>query len=148
MEYLTTHDLIWVNNAVTGKVNGFDYVPLEAAMAGQYLYGSSRDVPAQAATLLERLLFRPPFSCGNRRTAFLAALTFLNANGYATTCSDAEAAQVIREVAQRQRTPRQAIADLASPSDTPLPGGLTLRKLIMHECNHHAEALKLLADGD
>jgi death-on-curing family protein len=148
MEYLTTHDLVWVNNAVTGKVNGFDYVPLEAAMAGQYLYGNSRDVPAQAATLLERLLFRPPFSGGNRRTAFIATLTFLNANSYATKCSDAEAAQLVREVAQRQRTPRQAIAELAAPSDRPLPGGITLRKLIMHVCNRHAEALNLLAEGD
>src|SRR5579862_5751254 len=101
MEYLTTHDLVWINNVVTGKVNPFDYVTLEAAMAAQYRYGVSQDVPGQAATLLQALLYKPPFESGNRRTAFVATLTFLNANGYATTAGDAEAADILMSAARR-----------------------------------------------
>ena len=60
MEYLTNHDLFWVNQIVTGTVNTFQYFALEAACAGQYAYGTSTDVPAQAATLLARLLDKSP----------------------------------------------------------------------------------------
>jgi len=148
MEYLTTHDLVWINNVVTGAVNPFNYVPLEAAMASQYGYGDSRDVEGQAANFLEHLLFTSPFAGGNRRTAFIATLTFLNANGYATKVGDQEAAQTVLSVAQRQRTSQEAIGALAAPAKEPLPEGITLRALITHECNLHADALKFLAEGD
>ena len=52
-------------------------------MAAQYTYGSSADPVAQAAQFLHRLLTKTPFLEGNRRTAFIAMLTLLNANGYA-----------------------------------------------------------------
>ena len=84
MEYLTTHDLVWINSTITGKVNAYNYVTLEAAMAGQYSYGDSHNVVPQAANLLDRLLCTRPFSEGNIRTAFIATLSFINANGYAT----------------------------------------------------------------
>ncbi|HZP80850.1 MAG TPA: type II toxin-antitoxin system death-on-curing family toxin [Chthonomonadaceae bacterium] len=146
--YLTVHDLVWINTTVTGRVNPYDWVTLEAAMAAQYRYGESQDVPGQAASLLQSLLFKPPFASGNRRTAFIAALTFLNANGYATKVQDREAADIVLSVIRRERTPEQAIAELAAPSQQALPAGLTLRKLITHECNLHVEALKILAEGD
>lgn len=148
MEYLTTHDLVWVNNVVTGRVYPYDYVTLEAAMAGQYSYGQSRDIPGQAAALLERLLFKAPFAQGNRRTAFISTLTFLNANGYTISLEDQEAARVISELEQRLITSAQAIRRLAAPANGDLPVGVTLRKLIMHECRLHTEALKALAPGD
>jgi death-on-curing protein len=148
MEYLTTHDLVWVNNIVTGKVLPYNYVTLEAAMAGQYSYGESRNVVEQAAKLLERLVRTRPFAEGNRRTAFISALTFLNANGYATRASDAEAVQTILEMEQGAITPAQAVDQIAAPASSPLPVGLTLRKLITHECNHHTEALRALSPGD
>jgi death-on-curing protein len=148
MEYLTTHDLVWINNTVTGKVNPYNYFDLEACMAGQYRYGNSQNVPEQAATFLERLLFKRPFLEGNRRTAFIALLTFLNANGYATKVQDAEAARILLEVANGRITPAQAIDALATPAQSPLPGGLSLRKLITYECNLHTEALKILSDND
>ena len=148
MEYLTTHDLVWINNVVTGAVNPFNYGPLEAAMASQYGYGDSRNVEGQAANFLDHLLFTAPFASGNRRTAFIATLTFLNANGFATKVSDPEATQIVQAVAQRERTPQEAIAALAAPAKEPLPPGITLRALITHECNLHANALKLLSEGD
>ncbi len=148
MEYLTVYDLVWINNIVTGKVNRYDYVTLEAAMAGQYRYGDSQDVPTQAATLLARLLANQPFESGNRRTAFIATLSFLNANGYATKGTDEEAARLIQAVQGRESPPEQAIADWAAPAQQTLPPGITLRKLITHECNAHVQALRLLAEGD
>ena len=56
IEYLTTHDLVWINQTITGKVPSYDYVTLEAAMAGQYSYGESQNVAQQAAN---RPLDRP-----------------------------------------------------------------------------------------
>ena len=148
MEYLTTHDIVWINNIITGTTQPYNYVTLEAAMAGQYSYGLSQDVPSQAATLLKNLLFRAPFQNGSLRTAFIATLTFLNANGYATKASDEEAAQSVLETALGRRTPEAAIEALATPAADPLGGEVTLRKLIAYECNLHVDALKILAAGD
>jgi death-on-curing family protein len=148
MEYLTTHDLVWINNIVTGKVQPYNYVTLEAAMAGQYSYGQSHDVVEQAGKLLERLLRKTPFALGNRRTALIATLTFLNANGYATRASDHDAIQVIQSVEQGVISASQATETLAAPAGNNLPIGVTLRKLIIHECNLHTEALQGLTSGD
>ncbi len=147
MEYLTTHDLIFINHTVTGTVNRYDYFALEACIAGQYQYGDSSNVPLQAATFLERILDRAPFDHGSRRTALIALLTFLNANGYATVPQDKAAADLLLSVAERQTTPQNAVAALAAPAAEAMTA-IPLRKLMMLECNHHAEALKRLAAGD
>jgi len=148
MEYLTVHDLVWINSTVTGKVNPYNYVTLEAAMAGQYSYGDSKNVLEQAANLLERLLATAPFSEGNLRTAYIATLSFLNANGYATKVDDADAASAVRSVAHGLKSPQQAIAEIAAPAAQALESTYTLRKLISHECNYHANGLRFLADND
>ena len=148
MEYLTTHDLVWINHTLTGKVNPYNYVTLEAAMAGQYRYGDSHDIMGQAGTLLRRLLDTKPFQDGNYRTAFIALLSFLNANGYATRLNDAEAALLLREVVTGRKTAADAVTELAAPAAGELPSRLTLRKLITHECNFHTAALQLLTEGD
>ncbi len=148
LDYLTVHDLVWINNVVTGKVNRFDYVTLEEAMAAQYQYGNSSDVPVQAANLLNTLLAKPPFTDGNRRTAYIATNTFLNANGYATVLDDSDSAALIQAVAKGASTSTSAISQLAKPAETPLKAGIPLRTLISHECNLHADALTLLAAGD
>lgn len=147
MEYLTNHDLFWVNQIVTGTVNTFNYFALEAATAGQYAYGTSTDVPAQAATLLDRLLGKAPFLTGNRRTAYIATLTFLNANGYATIVDDDEAVRLMTAVAAHTTQPLDLVNALASPAKESLTA-IPMRQLITHECNHHARALMLLAEGD
>lgn len=148
MEYLTTHDLVWINEVVTGRIQPYNYVTLEAVMAGQYAYGKSSDVLAQASTLLGRLLTKTPFLEGNRRTAFIATLTFLNANGYVVQAGDAQAAQIVEALAEGRVSAMQAMGDIAAPSNSNLPMGVTLRKLITHECNLHAEALRLLTAND
>jgi death-on-curing family protein len=148
MEYLTTHDLVWINTTITGSAEPYNYVTLEAAMAGQYSYGESRDVPTQAANLFSCLLFKAPFAAGNIRTALVAALTFLNANGYSIRVADTEAADIVKAVAGRRITPAQAVIDLCIPSEQNGLGAASLRKLITLECNTHREALELLAGGD
>ncbi len=148
MDYLTTHDLVWINSSITGTVNPYNYVTLEAAAAGQYSYGDSNNVTGQAAILLDRILSTAPFSEGNVRTAFIATLSFLNANGYATVVDDHSAASVVRAVALGTKRAAEAISELASPAAVPLASTLTLRALISHECNHHLKGLELLAEND
>ena len=148
MEYLTTHDLVWINSIVTGTVHPYDYFTLEGAIAGQYKYGDSHDVPAQATTLLNRLLEKQSFAGGNLRTAFIATLSFLNANGYATVANDEEAANLLLAASRRDRPAGEVIASLAAPASQSLPDTITLRKLITHECNLHTDALQRLATGD
>ena len=148
IDYLTVHDLVWINNVVTGKVNRFDYVTLEEAMAAQYQYGNSTEVLVQAANLLNSLLKKPPFTDGNRRTAFIAMNTFLNANGFATVIDDSSAANLIQSVASGATTPISAVNQLADRAIVPLKASIALRTLITHECNLHADALKILATGD
>ena len=147
MSYLTTHDLIWINTAITGDPNAYDYVMLEAVMAGQYQYGDSQNVPVQAAQMLRRLLHYRPFSQGNLATALIATLTFLNANGYATVVKDEDAANIILAVANGTLDPLPAVQRLGAPAKEALRG-VTLRRLITHECNMHVDALKLLADHE
>ena len=117
-------------------------------MAGQYSYGDSQSVPRQAANLLDRLLVKRPFAEGNLRTAFLAALTFANGNGYATKAGNAEAVDILQSVARREKTAEAAISELTAPAVEALPQILSLRQLITHECNHHKAILKALAPGD
>src|SRR5690349_13325078 len=112
-------------------------------MAGQFSYGQSENVPGKAATLLERLTSTRPFAEGNIRTAFIATLYFLNANGYATQKEDPDAAHGVQAVARGERSASQYIAELAAPASQPLASTLTLRRLIAHECNLHVDALKL-----
>lgn len=145
--YLTTHDLVWINTVVTGEPQPFDYVTLESVMAGQYSYGDSQNVPAQAGQMLRRFLQKRPFEEGNLRTALIATLTFLNANGYATIVKDDAAADILLAAAHGDIPPEQAIATISAPAQAALVG-VTLRQLITHECNLHVEALKILAEHD
>ena len=55
---------------------------------------------AQAATLLWGLIENHPFHDGNKRTAWVTAEAFLNANGVIITASDDEAFTVIVAAAQ------------------------------------------------
>lgn len=148
MEYLTVHDIVWINNAITGNINPYDYFALEACMAAQYAYGTSHDVPTQAAELLGKLLHAKPFTEGNLRTTLISALSFLNANGYATIQSEAELADTIRAVASGSLAAADAIRAIATPASAPLATTLALRRLISFECNTHSAALQRLADSD
>ena len=147
MQYLTTHDFVWINTTIKGSVQSFDYLILEAAMAAQYQYGDSRDVPIQAANLLQKLLIEKPFAAGNRRTALIGALTFLNVNHYATIATDEDIVKSIVAIESGVKSVGEVIAAIAAPAKLPLPA-MTLRQLITHECNHHLVALASLGAND
>jgi death-on-curing family protein len=149
MNYLSVHDLVWINTTITGNTVPYHYERLEEVMAAQYNYGRSTDTQAQAAQLLATFLAKRPFASGNRRTAFIAVATFLSANGYTVHVEDARAAEIIWAVENATMRAREAIDALSKPSDAPFASGTaTIRRLVTHLCNEHAEALKRLAEGD
>jgi len=146
--YLSTHDFVWINTTVTGEANPYDYMILEACMAGQYRYGDAEDILDHASPMFERLLLQKPFEEGNRRTALISLLTFLNFNGYATAVSDVEAARLTLAVENEEMTAAQAVAAIAAPAKDGGITGISLRQLVAHECNHHMDALKILMDTE
>lgn len=148
MHYLSVHDLVWINTTLVGKTLTFDYRPLEEAMAAQYSYGESKNVPLQAANLLDTLVTKKPFAYGNRRTGFLAVAAFLNANGYALQVDDAQAAEIVRSLAEKRTTANEAVVALAQPAETGLRPGNSLRSLVTYIFNTHTDALQRLTTGD
>ena len=50
MQYLSVYDIVWINTTLAGRALPFDYVNLEEAMAAQYSYGVSTNVPARRRT--------------------------------------------------------------------------------------------------
>src|ERR1051325_11230818 len=113
MRYLSVHDLVWINSTITGKQLPFNYETLEQAMAAQYNYGVSTDVTGQAANLLGTFLARHPFAAGNRRSACIATIVFLEANGYQVAADEETAARTVIDTAEGRITAEQAISVLA-----------------------------------
>ena len=148
MHYLSVHDLVWINSSIIGKSLDFDYDTLEAAMAAQYSYGDSTKVTEQAAGLLGSLLMKPPFEYGNRRTAFIALSTFLNANGYKLKVTDEEAVSIVQKTASGQTTTNDAIDQIAEKTTAGAHTEIPLRTLVGHVLNAHSGAMQSLAAGD
>lgn len=148
LHYLTSYDIVWVNQVATGDRQQYDYVRLEACMGAQYGYVNSTHTLAQAGSFMAALLSNRPFSSGNRRTALLAALTFLVANGLSITAADEELARAVAEVDEGHAASEAAVGALTRPGSAALPEWLTLRALVSHLANRHSAALKLLAPGD
>jgi len=148
MQYLSVYDIVWINTTLAGRALPFDYVNLEEAMAAQYSYGVSTNVPAQAANLLQILVLKRPFAFGNVRTAFVAVTAFLIANGYALAVDDAAAAEIVRAVADGRRTAEDAIGVLAAPAGESMGSAMTLRALVTLIFNGRSEAIRQLARGD
>lgn len=148
MHYLTTHDLVWVNAIVTGETLSYDYEAVEQGMAAQYRYGNSTDAPGQGAFFLQTMLRKRPFEYGNRRTAFLAELAFLRANGLDLRANDRDAAAIVRQVESGEMASEAAIQALTAPAADGLREGTTLRSLLTRLAAAHGEALELLKEGD
>ncbi len=148
MQYLSVHDIVWINSTLMGSSLKFDYVTLEEAMAAQYSYGESKNIPVQAANLLHMLVNKRPFQRGNMRTGFIAVAAFLNGNGYALKVDDAEAARILRALADRQTDALDAVTSLAEPANIGLRPGVSLRTVVTHIFNAHTEAIKMLTAGD
>ena len=74
-----------LDSALSRPVNRFRY--------------SSADLPALAAAYAAGMIKNHPFIDGNKRTGFAAAATFLDCNGLELTASEAEATQMILDLA-------------------------------------------------
>ena len=148
MQYLSVYDIVWINTTLTGKALKFDYVTLEEAMAAQYSYGVSTNVPLQAANLLQTLVLKRPFEYGNVRTGFIAVTAFLIANGYALQVDEASAASIVKQLTAGQVAAQDAIDALAKPAETALRPGDTLRTVVTYIFNTHTDAIQNLAQGD
>jgi len=99
VRYLTVHDIVWINAQICGEGVPFDYERLEAGMAAQYAYGDSRNVDAQAARFVERMLRTAPFREGNLRTGLLCTTVFLMANGRTIAAATSALPDMVRQVA-------------------------------------------------
>ena len=97
-------------------------------------------------TFLRRLLANEPFAAGNRRTAFIALLTFLNANGYATRTDDAASVALLKEAVIGNISAEQLVAAIAAPASAPLSGSIVLRKT-NHARMQSAQRRPAPADG-
>ena len=148
LHYLAVHDLVWINNTVTGETLPFDYENLEACMAAQYGFGVSLDAAGQAANFLSTTLRLRPFAWGNVRTAFIATLTFLTANKFTMTAEDRQAGSVVRLVAEGSLSADEAVSQIFQQGELGLRPGVTLRTLVTFICNQHAEAIRQLTEGD
>jgi len=75
---------------------------LESALARplqHFAYSESVDIIHIAGEYIAGIVGNPPFVDGNKRTGFVAGVLFLELNGYEFTASEAEAAQVVLELA-------------------------------------------------
>ena len=67
------------------------------------------DVPSKAAALLHSIARTHPLVDGNKRLAWLAAVVFLDINGWTVQLDDNEAFDLVMDVAQHDRE----VADIA-----------------------------------
>ena len=148
IRYLTVHDLVWVNNVVTGKKLNFDYEKLEACMAAQYQYGDSSNVKKQAAYFLQKLLTKPAFECGNKRTAFIATGVFLLCNGFFMKAQGDQLASIFQRYIQGELNANDVIEMLVDSAQTNQLDDVTIREMITLLCSQESETLQHLARED
>ena len=147
MHYLSNHDLTWINATLLGKSVPFNYEALESAMAAQYSYGDSTLVQEQAGNLLGSFVKSPPFAAGNRRTAFVALLTYLAANGYELTASADDTSALVNDVFERRIDSDSAIAKCVGKS-AGAPSTASLRSVVTSILNSNSSAISSLTPGD
>ncbi|GBC95239.1 hypothetical protein HRbin16_01026 [bacterium HR16] len=131
MRYLTVHDVIWINTAVTGSPQRYQFDRLENAVYSQYSYGDSRNVLTQAARMFRRLLLDKPFEQGNEWTALVAAMTFLRLNGYTLRIDAEEAQTVLSQLADGRMSVREFVLQRAQPLEE---AGGSLREVVTQVC--------------
>ncbi|MCS6950057.1 MAG: type II toxin-antitoxin system death-on-curing family toxin [bacterium] len=144
MRYLTVHDVIWMNTALTGAPQRYDFDRLENAVYSQYSYGDSRDVITQGARMLRQLLQDKPFEQGNELTALVATMTFLQLNGYTLRVSSEEAPAVLEQMAQGQLRAREFLQQRAQPVDEQVG---SLREVVAQVCQSLRLPLKAVLAG-
>ena len=107
MRYLSVEEVIEINAHVMGGKHVLrDRGLLESAAARPQAsaFGADAypDLAAKAAALLHSLVLNHPFIDGNKRTAVLATLVFLDLNGYVVRWDQREALDFMLRLAQHQ----------------------------------------------
>lgn len=115
MQYLTVHDLIWLNSQVNRKAVPYRFMDLEGAIGYQYSYQQQTDPLHRIGRFLEAMLTMKPFDEGNEKTALVATVCLLRANGYET--KDA-AGDWLPRVARGEASGVEAIRAIAQGSTT------------------------------
>jgi len=107
VRYLTIDEIFAIHDRAIREYGGSpelaDLGRLEAALAAprQTMFGEELypDVFSKAAILFYLLIKNHPFVDGNKRTAFLALMRFLNINGYTLDATSDELYQFTVDVA-------------------------------------------------
>jgi len=107
MRYLSVEEVIEINAQVMGGKHVLrDRGLLESAVARPQAsaFGADAypDLAAKAAALLHSLVLNHPVIDGNKRTAVLATLVFLDLNGYVVRWDQREALDFMLRLAQHQ----------------------------------------------
>jgi death-on-curing protein len=82
-QYLTADEVRRMNASILGTPLVRDEPGLQSALARPQIvaFYQGADIAEQAAVLIEGLVMSHPFVDGNKRTAVVAAMTFLRLNG-------------------------------------------------------------------
>ena len=107
MRYLSVEEVLEINASVMGGKHALrDRELLESAVARPQAsaFGSDAypDLASKAVALLHSLIMNHAFVDGNKRTAVLATLVFLDLNGYVIRWGQQEALNFILRLVSRQ----------------------------------------------
>ncbi|HLW01798.1 MAG TPA: type II toxin-antitoxin system death-on-curing family toxin [Ktedonobacterales bacterium] len=125
-QYLTADEVKRLNASILGTALVRDEHGLQSAVARPQMvaYYQGADLAEQATVLIEGLAMSHPFVDGNKRTAAVAAITFLRLNGaslsYQPSATQDEFGLHILAVVQHQETANQ-LADWVRQHLVPWP---------------------------
>ncbi|WP_163551511.1 type II toxin-antitoxin system death-on-curing family toxin [Candidatus Frankia alpina] len=103
VEYLDLEDLLdFVRGLGTGPVRDVGLLDAAAARASSSAFGQDayQTLALKAAALLDSVVRSRPLVDGNKRLAWLAAVVFLDINGYTTDLVKEEAFALVMDAAQ------------------------------------------------
>jgi death-on-curing protein len=129
MRYLTVEEVLEINAEVMGGEHALrDQGLLESAVARPQAsaFGTDAhpDLASKAAALLHSLILNHAFVDGNKRTAVLSTLVFLDLNGYIVHWEQSEALDFVLDLTTHKTELEDAVAFLRSrmhPKDTVPP---------------------------
>lgn len=119
MRYLTVEEVLEVNAAVMGGKHTLrDQGLLESAVArpqaSAFGVDAYPDLASKAAALLHSLILNHAFVDGNKRTAVLSALVFLDLNGFVISWDQHEALDFVLRLTTHQIELEDAVTFLRS----------------------------------
>jgi death-on-curing protein len=115
MQYLTVEDIIEINEEILGGAPALrDLGMLESAVMRPQASAFGEDayptLMEKAGALMHSLVLNHPFVDGNKRTATIALVDFLEINGFRVIWQRIEALEFITEIAQSKHN----VAEIAT----------------------------------